>query len=149
MTSFLSIAAVVSIGPMVGVEFAVSAFINPILRKLDDEPRAQAIVLFARKLGTAMPFWYALNLLLLIAEWFLLRHAPGASLLIAAAGLWVAVIVLTLIFLVPINNRLARPASHASPVQAHTEHKRWDSLHRVRVIALGTAMVLFLVAIHA
>jgi uncharacterized membrane protein len=148
MTLFLSIGAIVSIGLMIGVEFAVSVFINPILRKLDDVPRAQAVVLFARKLGTAMPFWYALNLLFLIAEWLLLRHAPGAPWLAAAAALWTAVIVLTLIFLVPINNRLARPASHASPVQAHAEHRRWDSLHQVRVIVLGTAMVLFLVAIH-
>ena len=57
MISFLTIAAVVSIGLMVGVEFAVSAFINPILLQLEDRPRAQATRLFARRLGTAMPFW--------------------------------------------------------------------------------------------
>jgi len=56
--------------------------------------------------------------------------------------------VLTLIFLVPINNRLARQEGHASPIQAHREHKRWHSMHRARVAALGAAMVLFLVAIH-
>lgn len=148
MILLLNIAAIVSIGLMIGVEFAVWAFINPILRKLPDQPRAQAIVLFARKLGTVMPFWYASNLLLLIAEWVLLRHTSGALLLATATGIWVTVIVLTLIFLVPINNRLAREEAHAAADHAHREHKRWDSLHRVRVVALGAAMVLFLVAIH-
>jgi uncharacterized membrane protein len=148
MNFLLSTVAIVSIGLMIGVEFAVWVFINPILRQLADEPRAQAIVLFARKLGTAMPFWYGSNLLLLIAEWILLRHAPGAPLLATAVGLWALVIVLTLIFLVPINSRLAREESHAFAEQAHSEHKRWDSMHRARVIALCAAMVLFLAAIH-
>lgn len=147
MNFLLSTVAIVSIGLMIGVEFAVWAFINPILRKLADEPRAQAIVLFARRLGTAMPFWYTANLLLLIAEWVLLRRAVGAPLLATAVGLWVLVIVLTLMFLVPINNRMAREESHASAERAHREHKRWDSLHRARVIALGAAMVLFVVGI--
>jgi uncharacterized membrane protein len=147
MISAFSIAAALSIGLMIGVELAVWVFINPILRKLDDQPRAQAVRLFARRLGTAMPFWYVLNLLFLIAEWVLFRHTSGAALLMTAIGLWLLVIVLTLIFLVPINNRLARPEGHESPAQAHREHKRWDSLHRARVIALGAAMVLFLVGV--
>jgi uncharacterized membrane protein len=148
MISFLSIAAVVSIGLMTGVEFAVSAFINPILLQLEDRPRAQVTRLFARRLGTAMPFWYMLNFVFLIVAWVLLRHAQGASLLAAAAGSWAAAVALSVAFLVPINNRLVQPEAHESPAQAHREQKRWDSLHRLRVIALGAAMVLFLVAVR-
>lgn len=147
MISLLSIAAVVSVGLMIGVEFSVRAFINPILWKLDDQPRAQVVRLFARRLGTAMPFWYALNFVFLVAESLLMRHECGFSLLVAAAGIWATVIILTLIFLVPINNRLAQEDVHETSVQAHREHKHWDSLHRARVIALGAAMVLFLIAI--
>jgi uncharacterized membrane protein len=148
MTFLLTIAAILSIGLMIGVEFAVWAFINPVLRQLENQPRAQAIVLFARNLGKTMPFWYTANLLFLLAEWMMLRHTPRAAWLAAAAVLWVMVIVLTLAFLVPINNRMAREETHAASDQAHTEHQRWDSLHRGRVIALGVAMVLFLVAVH-
>lgn len=148
MNFLLSTVAIVSIGLMIGVEFAVWVFINPILSKLPDEPRAQATVLFARKLGAAMPFWYGSNFILLVAEWLLLRHAPGAPLLATAVGLWVLAIVLSLLVLVPINKRLAREETHAFAEQAHNEHKRWDSLHRVRVIALCAAMVLFLAAIR-
>ena len=51
MNLFLNIVTAVSIGMLVGTEFAVSAFINPILRKLDDQLQAQAIRLFAKNEG--------------------------------------------------------------------------------------------------
>jgi uncharacterized membrane protein len=149
MASLLHVATILSIGLMTGVELCVWLFIDPVLWALEDQLRGQAVRLFARRLGAAMPFWYCLNLLLLVAESILFRHERGAALLSTAAGLWVAVIVLTLIFLVPINNRLAREDWRLSATEAHREHRRWDRLHRVRVIALAAAMVLFLVATHA
>jgi len=148
MTSVLNIVAIASIGLMIGTEFAVWAFINPILWKLEEPARAQTVQLFAKRLGEAMPFWYVLNLLLLVAEAVGLRHQPGALLIGSSVGIWVAVIVLTLLFLVPINNRLARPESILSLDEAHRAHKRWDRLHRVRVVALAAAMVLLLLAVH-
>jgi Domain of unknown function (DUF1772) len=148
MISFLNGAAIVSIGLMIGVEFAVWVFINPILWKLEEPTRSYAIRLFAKKLGTAMPFWYAGNLLALLADAVLLRNQPTLWLMGVAAGIWIAVIILTLLFLVPINNRLAQPELAMSLDQAHSEHKRWDLLHRARVMALGVAMVLLLAAIH-
>lgn len=149
MNSCLSVVTIVSIGMMVGTEFAVSAFINPILWQLEDPARGQAVRLFARKLGTVMPFWYAANLILLVGEMILLRNDAGFRLLGAAAGIWVAVIVLTLMFLVPINNRLAREDSSMTVEHAHREHRRWDAMHRARVLALAAAMVLLLVAVHS
>jgi len=127
---------------MIGVELAVWVFINPTLRRLDDQSRAQAVQLFARRLGTAMPFWYIANFLFLITAWVVLRHAWPLA---AAVGIWLAVIVLTLIFLVPINNRLARQQGHESTAWAQSEHERWDRMHRARVMMLCVAMVLFLV----
>jgi hypothetical protein len=132
---------------MIGTEFAVSAFVNPVLYQLDEGKQARAIRLFAARLGTAMPFWYVLGLLLLLAEAVVLRHAPGAVLLDTAGGIWALVIVLTLVFLVPINNRMARMEGSEFPREAQREHRKWDVLHRLRVAALGTAMVCFLVAI--
>jgi uncharacterized membrane protein len=148
MTSLLNIAAILSIGLMVGTEFAVSAFINPVLNQLDDRAHLAAIRLFAAKLGFAMPFWYGLGLLFLLTETVLLRHQPQFPLLGAATALWAAVIVLTLLFLVPINNRMAQLAPDAPVREALAEHKKWDALHRLRVAALTTALVLLLVALH-
>jgi len=49
MMIVLDIVTAVCIGLLIGTEFAVSVFINPILRKLDDRAQAHAIRLFARR----------------------------------------------------------------------------------------------------
>jgi len=64
----LTIITTLCIGLLIGTEFSVSVFINPILRRLDVLAQAHAIRLFARRLGAAMPFWYTASLLLLIGE---------------------------------------------------------------------------------
>jgi uncharacterized membrane protein len=145
----LNIATILSIGLMIGTEFSVSAFINPALWKLDDVPREHAVRLFAAKLGRVMPFWYVGNLFLLVAETILLRNEPVAVFLALACAIWILVIVLTLLFLVPINNRLARPDSNMRLIEAHRQHRRWDAMHRVRVVALGIAFVLLLLGVRA
>ena len=144
---FLDIVTTVCIGLLIGTELAVSVFINPILQRLDTGTRMRAISLFAKRLGTAMPFWYALSALLLIAEAVLRRHTDGLSLLTTASALWLAVIVLTLIFLVPINNRMMRLDSNSSTEASLQQHKTWDVLHRGRVAVLAASMVCFLLAI--
>jgi uncharacterized membrane protein len=143
----LNIAAMVCIGLMTRVEFAVSAFINPVLWKLDGSAQMQAIRLFAGRLGFVMPFWYGLSLAFLLVETFILRNRPRTLFLAIASCIWAVVIVLTLIFLVPINKRLALLESLAALDTALSDHRRWDARHRVRVAAPGAAMVLFLVSI--
>lgn len=144
----LNLVTTLSLGLLIGTEFAVSAFINPILRRLDDRSRLAQIQPFAARLGAAMPFWYVLSFVLLLAETVLLRHTPQVSLLVAACSIWVIVIVFTLLFLVPINNRMIRPAPGITPEESLREHDRWDWMHRFRVLALTAAMVAFLVAIR-
>lgn len=136
------------IGLMIGTEFAVSAFVNPILEKLDDSAQAHATRLFARKLGTVMPFWYGLNLLLLIAETIAVRRQPGVAFLAAAGVMWAVVIVLTLMLLMPINNRIAKMDSTTFTDSLRREHTRWDALHRWRVLAVSAAMICLLVGIR-
>ena len=145
---FTDILTTVCIGLMVGTEFAVSVFVNPVLWRLKDEAQAETIRMFARKLGTAMPFWYVLSLLLLLLEMVLRRHEAGFPLLVAAVAIWAVVIVLTLLFLVPINNRMMRLEPGSIAEAARREHHRWDSMHRLRVAALTAAMVCFLLAIQ-
>jgi uncharacterized membrane protein len=143
----LDIVTTVCIGLLIGTEFAVSVFINPILQRLDTATRMKAISFFAKRLGTAMPFWYAMSALLLIAEAVLRRHTDGMSLLTTASALWLAVILLTLIFLVPINNRMMRLDSSSSAEASLRQHKTWDVLHRGRVTVLAASMVCFLLAV--
>jgi uncharacterized membrane protein len=144
----LDLVIIVCIGLLVGTEFSVSVFINPILSRLDESAQAAATRMFAIRLGKSMPFWYAASLLLLLAETFLRRHEPGLSLLIVASTIWAVVIILTILFLVPINNRMMQLDAGAFPEQAMRAHDRWDTLHRIRVLALMTSMVCFLLAVH-
>jgi len=144
----LDIATIFCVGLLIGNEFAVSAFINPVLWKLDGSEQASAIRLFAARLGSAMPFWYVLCFVLLVVETVLRHRESGFFLLLTASVIWAAVIVLTLLFLVPINNRMARLASGSLAEQSRGEHKRWDKLHRIRVLALSGALICFLVAIR-
>ena|GEM_PF-703228 len=144
MMVFLDIVTIVCIGLLVGVELAVSAFVNPVLWKLEDHAQASAISLFAVRLGTSMPFWYGLSLLLLIAEAVMRRQEPNLPLLVIACVIWTVVIVTTVLFLVPINNRMARLNAGSLPEKARQEHKKWDTLHRGRVAAICAALVCFL-----
>jgi uncharacterized membrane protein len=144
---FLDVVTTICIGLLIGAEFAVSVFINPILQRLDTAARMKTISMFAKRLGTAMPFWYGLSFLVLIAEAIFRRHSAGESLLIAASLLWLAVIILTLIFLVPINNRMMRLDANSSTETSLREHGRWDSLHRGRVVVLAASMACFLLAV--
>ena len=145
----LNVLSIVSIGLMVGTELAVSAFINPILSQLDSVAEAHATSLFARKLGFVMPFWYVLNLLLLIAEAVVHRHGQGTVLLATASALWVLVIIFTLLVLVPINNRIIAMTSKGYSDKLKQQHTRWDMLHRWRVVVLSIAMVTLLIGIGA
>jgi uncharacterized membrane protein len=146
MSSLMDVVTVVCIGLLIGTEFAVAAFINPILRKLGPREELRAIKLFAAKLGFVMPFWYGASLLLLIAEMVTHHGDGGGWLLIAACVIWAAVIVHTILFLVPINNRLARVDPETAGDRALAEHGRWDWMHRWRVAALTAAMICLLLA---
>lgn len=136
--NLLNAATILCIGLLIGVELAVSAIVNPIVWKLDLAAQATAVRLFARRLGAAMPVWYIASLLLLLSETIIHRHESIVVLLGIATAIWGTVIALTLLFLVPINNRLARMDADGLKESAQREHRRWDSRHRVRVFVLGS-----------
>jgi uncharacterized membrane protein len=141
------IVTIVSIGLLIGTELAVSVFINPVLARLDERTRARAVQMFAIRLGKAMPVWYVANFVLLLTLIWLQRHQPSQSLLIISSVIWVVVILLTILFLVPINNRMMRldPSSFTETQQR--EHRRWTTRHHLRVLALCVAMVCLLIAL--
>ena len=79
MINFLLSLTTVCIGLLVGVEFAVSAFVNPVLWTLEPSAQSAAIRLFARKLGRAMPPWYIASFVLLVIAAIAQRHQPAEN----------------------------------------------------------------------
>jgi uncharacterized membrane protein len=139
----LDLITVLCLGLMIGNELCLSLFVNPALWKLDSSPQAKAVSLLARSLGKVMPFWYALCLLLLIAEAYGRRHSAHIHFLYAALAIWAIVIIYSVSLLVPINRRIAELRSESPFPEWRSKHVRWDALHRWRIFMLTTAMACF------
>ena len=137
---FLDVLTILCTGLMIGNELAVSLFVNPVIWQLEERSQAKALSLFAGILGKVMPFWYALCLLLMVAETYLRRHQPALALLLIAVAIWIAIIIYSVTALVPINNRIAGLADRL-PEGWRQEPKRWDTYHRWRILLLVIAMV--------
>ncbi|MUL66664.1 hypothetical protein BOO86_19485 [Mycobacterium sp. CBMA 234] len=140
MEQIAQILAVIVLGTLVGVEFGVAAFTNPIVERLPDDAYWQARSTGGRVLGAVMPFWYIGSTVLMVGV-AVLGHAPAA---IAAVVLMGLVMVLTLTTLVPMNNRVVAWAG-GDPDQVPPSRglaHRWDRLHWLRVALIFVAFVL-------
>ena len=141
MTEMIEIVVLVLVGPLVGVEFGVAAFTNPLVANLPDAAYRQVRGGGSRLLGAVMPFWYIAALAALIAAAAVSRD----PLVVASAALLAAAVLLTVTTLVPINNRIARWMTDADV--SRDLAGRWDRLHWLRVALL--AAVFLLLAISA
>ena len=127
--------AVLSLLTMTGNEVCVAVFAEPVFRRTEEGVQRAVAPHFAALLGKAMPFWYAASLLLTGASWWTSRNvATGASVL-----LQVVVLLFTLGLLVPINNRIVKALPGPGWL---ADARRWDALHRVRVVLLVVASAL-------
>ena len=136
-------------GLMVGNELALSAFVNPAMWQLESGAQAQGLSILARSLGRVMPVWYGLCQVLLTLESFLHRHQAALVPLLAATLIWAGVIVFTVGMLVPINDRIASLNTAAPTPGWKHDHKKWDSLHRVRILLLTIALLALTYALVA
>jgi uncharacterized membrane protein len=134
-------------GVMVGVEFAVAVFINPIQRRLPVGSWIEVTAAGGRVLGRVMPFWYIGSLLLIAglaaAKW----GGPAGNAAVAAAGLLIVSVIMSLTVLVPINNRVITWTADNHPADWREQHQRWDRWHYARVTVIVAAFVLILVAV--
>jgi hypothetical protein len=146
MLNALAVVTDTVIGIMVGVEFAVAVFVNPILLRLPAGPSLEARADSARVLGRVMPFWYFGSLILTAGLAAATWGKPAAGAAIAAAALLAVSVVMSIALLVPINNRSARWTADDHPDDWREQQQRWDRLHYARVAILVTAFVLTLVA---
>jgi uncharacterized membrane protein len=141
MAFYLDLLALLISGLMVGVEFCVAAFVNPILSRLPIEAQLAGRSDGARVLGRIMPFWYFSTLALtLLSAW---KH--GFDLRItSAAVLWAVAILVSITYLVPINNRISSWSPADPPADWKIQQRHWDRGHQLRVAVLTVAEILLL-----
>ena len=149
MDTVVQVVTAVVVGLMVGVEFAVAVFVNPIFDRLPENGGLAARSDGARVLGRVMPFWYIGSVMLSVV-WVLTSWAqPGTGLVIIAAALLVLSVLMSVVLLVPINSRVAGWAAGAAPADWPQQVHRWDRLHYVRVAVIIAAFALLVSALAA
>ena len=146
----LNVMAILVAGLMVGCELSIAAFLHPTLDMLPDDVHQPAASAIARVMGAVMPFWYALTFLLTLAEVVIRWHQSGRLpiWIVTSSLLWMLAILYTITTLVPINNRIASWEKSTPPPDWKLFRRRWDMLHRWRVVLLTIAFVLLIVGIH-
>jgi hypothetical protein len=134
----LHVLAVVVLGLMCGSELSVAVFVHPTLNRQALEAHIPVRAAFAKLLGRVMPFWMAgstlLNLLLLLP--FEHLYASAWRLAAIALGIHAFAVVFSLIFPVPINNRIIRWTLDSLPPDWKAQEGRWDAYHWFRTLGL-------------
>ena len=142
----LAVITATVLGVMVGVEFAVAVFVNPILLRLPVGSWIEASADGGRVLGTVMPFWYIGSLLLTAWLAAVKWGGPAGDAAVAAAALLAVSVVMSITLLVPINNRSKTWTADNHPADWREQNQRWDRLHYARVAIIIAGFVLTLVA---
>jgi uncharacterized membrane protein len=122
---------------LVGVEFSVAAFVDPAASRLDAEPQLKILSRLATVLGKVMPVWYPVSAVVFGIQTWLYWDAPRRGVLLTADAIWLLASVGSIIFLVPLNNRVAEGDADWRRI-----HRIWDQRHRVRTAALAVAAIL-------
>ncbi|MFD0060465.1 anthrone oxygenase family protein [Streptomyces sp. NPDC056690] len=147
MFNALEVFTTVVVGVMVGVEFSVAFVINPILSALPEDSSQLGHAHGGRMLGAVMPVWY-IGSLVLVAIWALAGwHRPGAGLVVTAGALLILSVVMSILLLVPINNRGKTWTPENRPADWKEQMNRWDRWHYVRVAVIIAAFALLVTAL--
>ncbi|HEY9331430.1 MAG TPA: DUF1772 domain-containing protein [Streptomyces sp.] len=147
MLSTLEVVTTVVVGLMVGVEFSVAFIMSRILDALPEDSRQLGHAHGGRMLGALMPFWYigsvVLSAIWAVAGW----HHDGAGLVVAAAGLLIVSVVMSILLLVPINNLGKTWTPENRPADWKEQLHRWNRYHYIRVAVIVAAFTLLVVAL--
>ncbi len=147
MLNALEAVTIVVVGVMVGVEFAVAFVMNPILNALPGDSGQLGHAHGGRMLGAVMPFWY-IGSLVLSAVWAIAGwHHHGTGLVVIAAALLILSVIMSVLLLVPINNRGKTWTPENRPEDWQEQLNRWGRFHYVRVAVLIAAFALLAAAL--
>ncbi|MEU0074446.1 DUF1772 domain-containing protein [Streptomyces sp. NPDC006332] len=147
MLNALEVFTTVVVGLMVGVEFSVAFVMNRIFNALPDDSNQLAHAHGGRMLGAVMPFWY-IGSLVLSAVWAIAGWRDGgAGLVVTAAALLIVSVIMSILLLVPINNRNKAWTPESRPADWKEQLNRWERFHYVRVAVIIAAFTLLVTAL--
>ncbi|MFD4375602.1 anthrone oxygenase family protein [Streptomyces sp. NPDC058486] len=147
MLNALEIFTTVAVGLMVGVEFSVAFVINPILNALPEDSGILGRAHGGRMLGAVMPVWY-IGSLVLVAVWAATGWGhEGTGLVVTAGALLIVSVIMSVLLLVPINNRGKTWTPENRPADWKEQKNRWDRYHYVRVAVIIAAFTLLVTAL--
>ena len=146
MLTSLEVVTTVIVGVMVGVEFSVAFVINPILNALPEDSGQLGHAHGGRMLGAVMPVWY-LGSLVLVAVWAIARWHHGTGLVVTAGGLLTLSVIMSILLLVPINNRNKTWTPENRPADWKQQMNHWNRFHYVRVAVIIAAFTLLVAAL--
>ena len=147
MLNALEVFTTVVVGVMVGVEFSVAFVINRIFNALPGDNGLLGRAHGGRMLGAVMPFWY-IGSLVLSAVWAIAGwHHHGSGLVVIAGALLILSVIMSILLLVPINNRSKTWTPENRPADWKQQTNRWDRYHYVRVAVLIAAFTLLVAAL--
>ncbi|WP_371525050.1 DUF1772 domain-containing protein [Streptomyces sp. NBC_01283] len=147
MLNALEVITTVLVGLMVGVELSVAFVMNPILNALPDDSTQLGNAHGGRMLGALMPIWY-IGSLALVTTWAITaRHHEGTGLVITAGALLLLSVIMSVLLLVPINNRNKTWTPDNRPADWKQQLNRWNRYHYVRVAVIITAFTLLVTAL--
>ncbi|MFI8365162.1 anthrone oxygenase family protein [Streptomyces sp. NPDC085612] len=147
MLNALEVFTTVVVGLMVGVEFSVAFVINRILDALPEDSGQLGRSHGGRMLGAVMPVWY-IGSLVLVAAWAAAGwHRPGTGLVVTAGALLIVSVVMSVLLLVPINDRGKTWTPENRPADWKEQTNRWERYHYVRVAVIIAAFTLLAAAL--
>ena len=146
MLNALQVVTTVVVGVMVGVEFSVAVVLNRILDALPGDGALRGRAHGARMLGVVMPVWYITSLVLVAIRAVTGWQRTGAGPAVAAGALLLLSVIMSVLLLVPINNRGKTWTPEDRPADWRQQQNRWDRLHYVRVAVLVAAFGLLAAA---
>ena len=147
MLNALEVATTVVVGVMGGVEFSVAFIMNRILNALPDDSAQLGRAHGGRMLGAVMPVWY-IGSLVLVAVWAVAGwQDEGNGLTVTAGALLIVSVLMSVLLLVPINNRNKTWTPETRPADWKQQLNRWERLHYVRVAVIVAAFALLVTAL--
>ena len=134
-------------------EFGSYAFVHPVIRQLPPEHHIRFEQGLLRTFGRVMPVLMTLCVILPISYAISLNSVEGTARIVgwASAGFFVAALVSTIIFNVPINLATGRWNADNPPEKWKKTRNRWEFFQGVRswLLLIGFVLLSLATALHS